>query len=131
MKAFGLCRITRDLELSAIKGKDTSYVRFGVAYNNWKDEAMFYNCVAYGKNAENLAKFCGKGSQIVIDGDLETGSYEHKDGYTVYTTTIKVNRFDFAGGKSDRDATTTVKNKPFNKKVNTQTVVLSDEDFEF
>jgi single-strand DNA-binding protein len=41
-----------------------------------------------------------KGRQIAIDGRITTGSYKDREGKTVYTTNIIVNRAEFLGGNS-------------------------------
>ena len=110
-KFISLCRITKDLELDTSKG--TPYARFSIAENNYKGEAQFFNCVAFGKTAETLAQHCGKGSQILIDGEIQLGKYTNKDGVEVPSITVKVIRFDFAGSKNDKDSTVQVKSKRF------------------
>jgi single-strand DNA-binding protein len=53
--------------------------------------------VAFGKPAEILEKYLSKGSQVYIEGRLQTRNYE-KDGQTHYTTEIVVTGFQFLGG---------------------------------
>ena len=57
--------------------------------------ADFPNCIAFGKTAENIGKYFSKGRLIGLNGRLQTGSYENKDGNKVYTTDVIVDRFDF------------------------------------
>lgn len=89
--------ITRDIELnSTASGIATS--RFSIAVNrrpdaNGERKADFFNCVAWRKTAEFLAKYCKKGSRVAITGHLVSGSYE-KDGHTVYTVEIVVDNVD-------------------------------------
>lgn len=51
-----------------------------------------------GKLAENLSRFSGKGLRVVVEGRLETGSYE-KDGRTVYTTDVRASNVEFIDWK--------------------------------
>lgn len=103
-------RITRDLEVRT--GGSTSILNFNVAVQRkFKDKdgkytADFINCVAFGKQAEFIAKYFKKGSQIAIVGRINTGSYTNKDGKTVYTTDVAVEEADFVGSKSENAATT-------------------------
>ena len=72
--------------------------RFTLAVNRkgkQKDKADFISCVAFGKAAETLDKYVSKGHRIGIVGHIQTGSYDHKDGYKVYTTDVVVDEFDF------------------------------------
>jgi len=71
-----------------------------------KKKTNWLNCVAFGKQAEALAKYMAKGSPIIIDdGYIQTGSYENKEGATVYTTDIIINSWEFAmkDRNSDRE----------------------------
>jgi single-strand DNA-binding protein len=82
----------------------TSVCRFTIAVDRaWKKEgeptADFISCVAFGKTAEFVDKYFGKGSKIVIEGEWRTGSYTNKDGQKVYTNDCVVNRVEFAESK--------------------------------
>ena len=98
-----LGRLTSDIELRyANNEKQTAYCNFTIAVDREYDreKADFIRCKAFGKTAEILEQYCGKGSQICIRGSWETGSFENKDGDTVYTNDCLVDRFDFAGSLS-------------------------------
>lgn len=99
-------RITRDLELKQTTN-GVSNVRFSVAVNRpfaKKDgneqQADFINCVAWRAQAENLVKYCGKGSLVAVQGSIQTGSYTDRDGKKVYTTDIMANNIQFLDTKS-------------------------------
>lgn len=66
-------------------------------------EADFIRCTAFGKTAENIGKYFSKGRPILIEGHIQTGSYE-KDGVKHYTTDIIVETFDFMDSKSNTDS---------------------------
>ena len=66
-----------------------------------EDPADFLNCVAFGKTAETIANHLVKGNPILVEGHIQTGSYEAKDGTKRYTTDIIVNRFEFVQGKKE------------------------------
>lgn len=51
------------------------------------------NLVLFGKTAENFANFTKKGSKVGIEGRIQTGSYDNKQGAKVYTTDVIVNNF--------------------------------------
>lgn len=96
-------RLTKDPEVREIKGKDgmIAQASFFLAIDRGNDEADFIRCVAFGKTAEVIEDYTGKGTRIGVSGHIRTGSYEHKDGYTVYTFDVIVDRFDFADGKAE------------------------------
>ncbi len=117
-------RLTRDPELKySQSGK--AYCRFTVAVNRDfnKDEADFINCLAFNKTAETIAEWLGKGRGIALRGRIQTGSYENKNGDTVYTTEVVVDRFEFI----DSSKTETSKKQTYNRKDD----VLEDDDFPF
>jgi single-strand DNA-binding protein len=84
-------------------------VNFPIATNEqWVDKntgekqekTEWHRIVAFRKQAEILEKYLSKGSQVYIEGKLQTRSYE-KDGQTIYTTEVVVSDFVFLGGRSD------------------------------
>ena len=104
-KVFLLGRITKDLELKYSQS-NVALLSFSVAVNRKfvkegeEKQADFIMCKAFGKTAENINNFFGKGKLILVEGRIQTGSYE-KDGQRVYTTDVIVDGFDFTGEKKD------------------------------
>ena len=62
--------------------------------------ADFISLVAWERTAEFAEKYLNKGSQILIEGRIQTGSYEAQDGTKRYTTDVIVERIEFAGSRS-------------------------------
>jgi len=75
----------------------------------WKDKntgekqekTEWHRCVAFGKVAEILEKYLSKGSQVYLEGKLQTRQYE-KDGQTHYATEIVVQNFTFLGDGQEK-----------------------------
>jgi single-strand DNA-binding protein len=90
-------RLTKDPDLKFAKGSGTGVAKFGIAVNRRmkKGEADFINCIAFGKTAETIAQYFTKGSQIAIQGHIQTGSYDNQAGQKVYTTDVVIDSFDF------------------------------------
>lgn len=111
-----LGRFTRDNELKELGG--TSVFRNNIAVQrNFKNkdgerESDFINVVAFGKTAELLNQYFGKGQQVALEGRIQTGSYDKEDGTRVYTTDVIVNQFDFVGSKNDNAQPTATVAKP-------------------
>lgn len=86
-------RLTRDPKTNEAK----TVASFTVAVDRMKkdDGADFINCKAFGKTAENVMKYWFKGKPIAITGRIQTGSYEGRDGKTVYTTDVICDRVEF------------------------------------
>ena len=102
-------RLTRNPDVRYSQGENTMAVaRFNVAVdrsvkrnNEWTHEADFISCVAFGKTAEFIEKWFSKGSFIIIPrASIKTGKYE-KDGQTIYTTDVLVEKVEFGGGKKE------------------------------
>ena len=84
-------------------GDNVCIARYRVAVNRKtkRDEADFISCVAFGKNGEFAEKYLKKGQEILIVGEIRTGSYTNKDGQKVYTWDIVVDEHEFCGTKAD------------------------------
>ena len=93
-------RLTKDPELRYTPS-GVPMARFTVAVNrtfsnqSGEREADFIGCIAWRKQAENLANFMRKGSLIGVEGRIQTGSYEGQDGKRVYTTDVVADAVQF------------------------------------
>ena len=84
-------RATKDPDIRYTQGsKSMCVARYTLAVNRTgkKDEADFIPCVAFGKAGEFAEKYIKKGTKLIVQGKIQTGSYKNKDGVTVYTTDI-------------------------------------------
>ena len=100
-------RLTSDVDFRETESTAIAKFRMAVKrqYKRKDDpDADFINMTAFGKTAENISKFFGKGSMILVDTRMQTGSYEKKDGTKVYTTDFIVNSFDFLDSKKYRSS---------------------------
>ncbi len=105
-KVILIGRLARDPEMrTTMSGMNVT--RFTIAVTrtyqdqNGERGADFINCVAWRKQAENIAKYCTKGTQVAVDGRIQTGSYDAQDGSKRYTTDIICDNVTFLGSKSD------------------------------
>lgn len=96
-------------------------------------ESDFIRYRIWRKSAEIFANYTHKGSRVAIDGRLEIGSYDDKNGNKVYTADVVVDQFDFLNSKSEstqRPATTQQTNiDPFAN--NGQQIDISDDNIPF
>ena len=99
-KVILLGNMGRDPELTYTQG-GMAVCKFSLATSKKKkdgnDVTSWHRCTAFGKTAETIAQYVGKGQQLYVEGELSYGQYE-KDGQKVYTTDIFVNEFTFVGG---------------------------------
>ncbi len=98
-------RLTRDPELR-YTSSNIAVVKFTLAVNrtfagpSGEREADFIQCVVWRKQAENLARFVKKGSLLGIEGRIQTGSYDDKDGIRKYTTEVVCDSVQFLEPKN-------------------------------
>ena len=100
-KATIIGNLTRDPESKALPSGIT-VVNFSIATNrNWKDkegnkkeEVQFHNCVSFGKQADTIAQYVKKGQQLMVEGRIQTRSWEVEGGKR-YATEIMVEQFQF------------------------------------
>lgn len=124
--------ITKDIELSQTKtGKIVTQFNIGVRRN--EESSDFPYCIAWGKTAELLKKYCHKGSKIGIEGSLQTSSFE-KNGKKSYTTIVCVSRIELLGSKQGTEVApapeaAVVENNDFMDIGST--VIVGDDDLPF
>lgn len=106
-KVILLGRLTKDPELKKTTS-GTSRCRFTVACDRRKTKedqepgADFISCVAWRQSADFISNYGTKGALVTVEGSIETGSYTDRDGRTVYTTDVLVDRIQLAETKKQR-----------------------------
>lgn len=63
------------------------------------DETDFITIQVWNKLAENLSKYCGKGSKILVEGEIRVTSYKNKEDKTIYKTYVMVNNVEYLESK--------------------------------
>ena len=91
-------RLTKDPEVRYTSSQ-MAVARFTVAVDRQKDKSGeqktdFISTVCFGKTAELVERYLGKGRLVGVTGSIQTGSYE-KDGRKVYTTDVVADRVEF------------------------------------
>ena len=108
-KVILMGRLTRDPDIRYSQGENsTSIARYTLAVDrrvsrNAGDDAQtadFIGCVAFGRNAEFAEKYLKKGTKILAEGRIQTGSYTNKDGQRVYTTDVVIDNQEFAESRN-------------------------------
>ncbi len=98
-------RVTKDIE---VRYGESAYCRFSLAVDRKKEGVDFLNCVAFGKTAEFIGKYFGKGQRMALEGRIQTGSYTNRDGKKVTTCDIVVDNVEFIEKKSSQSDTESV-----------------------
>lgn len=112
-KCIFVGNLTRDPELQTT-ANGVSVCRFSIAVNrtytnaNGEREADFINIVAWRGLADNCAKYLAKGRKVCVVGQLQTRSYDDKDGNRRYATDIVAEDVEFisAGGNANEGGAT-------------------------
>lgn len=96
--------VGKDPEIRYGGQNNTCVARYSLAVRrsfaeDGEQDTDWLNIVAFSKNAEFAEKYITKGTKLIIEGRIQTGSYDNKDGQKVYTTDIVVERQEFAESK--------------------------------
>ena len=98
-------RLTRDPELR-YTGSNTPVATFSLAVNrnfanqNGEREADFINIVVWRKQAENVKNFLTQGSQVAVEGRIQTRTYDDQNGQKRYITEVVADNVEFLGSKA-------------------------------
>ena len=98
-KVFLIGRLTRDPELR-YTGNNTAVATF--SNQQGEREADFINIVVWRKQAENVKNYLSQGSQVAIDGRIQTRSYDDNNGQKRYVTEVVADNVEFLGSKSSQ-----------------------------
>ena len=104
-------RLTRDPEVRYSQGENSMAIaRFSIAVDRrfkrqGEPEADFFNCTAFGKQAEFVEKYLKKGTKMVVVGRIQNDSYTDKEGQKKNYTQIMVDELEFAESKQSASGT--------------------------
>lgn len=101
-KALVIGNLTRDPELKALPS-GIKVCQFSLATNRvWKDKngakqesADYHNIVVFGRSAELAAQYLKKGASALVEGRMQTRSWDDKEGKKNYRTEIVADRVQF------------------------------------
>jgi single-strand DNA-binding protein len=102
-------RLTKSPELKATNNGG-QLCRFSLASNRniynkqtgeSRDEVGYFDCVAWGKAGENIAKYLQKGRRICVEGNLRWSSWEGADGKKASKVEVNVEGFQFLDAKQE------------------------------
>jgi single-strand DNA-binding protein len=101
-------RIVNDLELKTTQS-GLSVVNFRIAvdrkYSKGEKQTDFFDIVAWRNQAEFICRYFRKGSLIALEGELQTRSYQTKDGANRTVTEVLANNVSFTGERNTGERT--------------------------
>lgn len=101
-KAFVIGNLTRDPEMKSLPS-GIKVTTFSLATNRvWKNKegatqesTEFHNIVVFGRQAETSAQYLKKGASALVEGRMQTRSWDAQDGTKKYRTEIVADRVQF------------------------------------
>lgn len=98
-------RLTKDPQIRYTSGSNTAVASFTIAIDRpsrqgEQKQADFPRIIVFGRQAESCEKYLEKGLRVGISGRIQTGSYQNRNGDTVYTTDVVANRVEFLEWKN-------------------------------
>ncbi len=100
-------RLTNEPEInySATNDGQLARAKFTLAVDRPKnrEKTDFIRVLAWGGTAEIIEKYVHKGYRLGVSGHIETGSYQNKEGQTVYTTEVTAEDIDLLEPKHDNE----------------------------
>ena len=104
-KVILMGNLTRDPEIRYTQGEKTMAIaRFSLAINrrfsrDGETNVDFFNCTAFGKQAEFVEKYFRQGSRMLLVGRIQNDNYTNKNGEKVYSVQIMADEIEFAERK--------------------------------
>lgn len=100
-------RLAGDVDSRAANGGE-AIAKFGLAVGgkqnrDGSDNVSFFDIVAFGKTAENCARFLKKGAQVAIEGRLQQSRWQAQDGAKRSKVEIIADRVEFMGSASGNE----------------------------
>lgn len=115
----------------------TAIAKVGIAVNKRytsngekKEEVSYFNCVSFGKTAENINAYFFKGSRILISGELKEDRWE-KDGHKQSRVSILIDGFDFIDKNTDSQKTAPQQRQPKPQAQEFPDIDITDEEIPF
>ena len=91
--------LVRNLDLKYTKDNKSVLETVMAVKRGFTDETDFITIQVWNKQAENLSKYCGKGSKILVEGEIRVTSYKNKEDKTIYKTYVMVNNVEYLESK--------------------------------
>lgn len=104
-KVILMGNLTRDPEIRYTQGEKTMAIaRFSLAINRrfsreGETNVDFFNCTAFGRQAEFVEKYFRQGSRMLLVGRIQNDNYTNKNGEKVYSVQIMADEIEFAERK--------------------------------
>ena len=118
-KVFLVGRLTRDFDVR-YGANNNAVARSSLAVDrqftnqNGEREADFINIVVWRKQAENVRNYVKQGSQVAIDGKIQTRTYDDQNGQKRYITEVVADNIQFLDTKAAAEKRQTASSNSYN-----------------
>ena len=106
-KVILMGRLTRDPEVRYSSGDNSMAIaRFSIAVDRRfrrqgeNSEADFFNCTAFGRQAEFVEKYLHQGTKILVVGRIQNDNYTNREGQRVFSVQVIAEEIEFAESKN-------------------------------
>ena len=137
-KVILIGRLTRDPELKKTPtGVSVTTFSIAVDRNFTKEDGTrdvdFINCLCWRKQAENVARYTSKGSQIAVNGRLQVRNYDDRDGNRRFVTEVVADNVTFLSQKKQVETQVEphIEEEPDFNFLDNDEVELTDDDLPF
>lgn len=135
-KVILMGNLTRDPEIRYSQGENSlAIARFSIAVNRrftrqGDTDTDFFNCTAFGRQAEFVEKYFKQGSRMLLTGRIQNDNYTNKNGEKVYSVQVIAEEVEFAERKSTADANAAARGNSGGFGGNTpEPAMAADDDF--
>lgn len=106
-------RLSRDIDLKYTQTNNMAIASGSIAIQRrfvkeGEVDVDFFNFTSFGKTAETMSKFLKKGSEVLIQGRLQTRTWEDNEGKKRYATDVIVDSFEFCGKKEENSTSNNI-----------------------
>jgi single-strand DNA-binding protein len=109
-KVILMGNLTRDPEIRYSQGENSlAIARFSIAVNRrfarqGDTDTDFFNCTAFGRQAEFVEKYFRKGSRMLLSGRVQNDNYTNSNGEKVYSVQVIAEEVEFGERKNSGDS---------------------------
>ena len=133
-KVILMGRLTRDPDIrySNNSNGQLAIARFSLAVDRRfkragdSVDADFFNCTAFGKQAEFVERYLKQGTKILMSGRIQNDNYTNKEGQKVYSVQVIAEELEFAESKNASAANAGGYTAPASRPAPSQAAAVSD-----
>ena len=125
-------RVVRDFSLKqTASGIPVATMCVAVDKRNKQDGADFFDVVVWKGTAENCSKYLAKGSEVIVNGRMESRKWQTKDGENRTSWEIQANDVVFIGGRKEAARAAQIEDSTSISETSVQGDMFGNDDLPF